>query len=218
MQKVIEKIHRKFDNAEEKILAEAKQIIATHKKKDLLKRLEDVGFSQAEPVKKAKEVRRSEQLVELIESYRVTFPTYKFITEEIVNKICEKYGLVFSFADNYIGDIPEKNLTEIEQFVKRNNIEVEKPVTYDVGNGIITFNISSFSFWGQRSDEFSEPHTKKFKIVAPEKDFETKNKVKKGYELIDDPIVLWPVKGGYIIVTKWGLEANDESLINETNN
>jgi regulator of replication initiation timing len=36
--------------------------------------------------------------------------------------------------------------------------------------------------------------------------------------LIDDPIVLQPVRGGCLIVDKWGPEASDPALVNEINN
>jgi hypothetical protein len=41
---------------------------------------------------------------------------------------------------------------------------------------------------------------------------------KDGYKLEYDPIVLQPVKGGYLVVTKWGLEASDEIVTNPTSN
>ncbi|ULT44109.1 hypothetical protein KRR40_12535 [Niabella defluvii] len=54
------------------------------------------------------------------------YPNYKFITREEVNRLCEKYGLIFGRADKYTGDIPEKNLLEIEAFYV-NNEDVAKP-------------------------------------------------------------------------------------------
>ena len=46
--------------------------------------------------------------------------------------------------------------------------------------------------------------------------------LKEGYKLekkfIPDPVVLQPVKGGYLILTAWGDEASDPIVINEINN
>lgn len=215
MQKTIQKIHRKFDTAGEKILAEAKKIIESYDGRDVSARLVDLGFSAAKPVSNSKDLHKSQQLVRLIEEYHIVYPNYKFITEDVVNKICEKYSLVFSFVDNYIGDIPEKNIKEIEYFVRQYDIQIDKPAKFS--DGMITFSLVSW-FSDPVGDEFREPTQKKFKIVAPEKDFNTQNKTRKGYELINDPIVLWPVKGGYLIISKWGLESQDESLVNEINN
>lgn len=59
------------------------------------------------------------------------------------------------------------------------------------------------------------------KICAPLKDMEIpKGKEIKGYKIQDipDPVVLQPVKGGYLIVTAWGDEASDELVVNEISN
>ena len=47
-------------------------------------------------------------------------------------------------------------------------------------------------------------------------------KLVEGYKLekkhIPDPVVLQPVKGGYLILTAWGDEASDPLVVNEINN
>lgn len=35
---------------------------------------------------------------------------------------------------------------------------------------------------------------------------------------IPDPVVLYPVREGYLIVTAWGDEASDPDVVNEVNN
>jgi hypothetical protein len=61
-----------------------------------------------------------------------------------------------------------------------------------------------------------------FKICASVKDFDTSNmRIEDGYRLeynLPDPIVLQPVNGGYLIVSKWGLEGEDAELTNEKMN
>lgn len=211
MQKTIQKIHRKFDTASEKILSEAKKLIAGKPEVSYSERLKGIGFIKSNGTANGKNFVRSRQLISLIQEYSIAYPNYKFITEEIVNKICEKYGLLFSVISNYIGDVPEKNLAEIETFVSTHKIIPEIKSS--------SWLLGSVTFWiNGEPDEFQEPTSREFKIVAPEKDFNLENKTRKGYELINDPIVLYPVKGGYMIVTKWGLEGNDESLINEKHN
>ncbi len=61
------------------------------------------------------------------------------------------------------------------------------------------------------------------KICAPIKDMDTTGmENSEGFKIIKisppDPIVLQPVKGGYLIVTAWGDEASDPDIINPVNN
>lgn len=64
----------------------------------------------------------------------------------------------------------------------------------------------------------------KFKICAPVKDMDISGlELTEGYKLtrkieIPDPVVLQPVKGGYLIVTAWGDEASDPLVVNENFN
>lgn len=54
-------------------------------------------------------------------------------------------------------------------------------------------------------------------ICAPIKDMDTKSMTLKDYKLIKnipDPVVLQPVPGGYLIVTAWGDESEDELVKN----
>jgi hypothetical protein len=60
-------------------------------------------------------------------------------------------------------------------------------------------------------------------ICAPVKDMDVSGlELKEGYKLekkhVPDPVVLQPVKGGYLILTAWGDEANDENVVNQTMN
>ena len=58
------------------------------------------------------------------------------------------------------------------------------------------------------------------KICAPIKDMDTSGLRVSGHKLqhIPDPVVLKPVIGGYLIVTAWGDEASDESVVNQDHN
>lgn len=63
----------------------------------------------------------------------------------------------------------------------------------------------------------------KLQICAPIKDMDISGlELKEGYKLenkhIPDPVVLQPVKGGYLILTAWGDEASDPIVQNEINN
>lgn len=227
----IEKIHSEFDSASEKLLKEAKAIIAKNNKADKGERLKALGFAKAAPVKQALENIIKKHLSEKIEYYQTYYPNNKFITEELVKQICKKYGLVFGNVNAYIGDMPEKNLQEAESFKLRNeDMEIDSPRYFEKRNSAsygdifipVEFKTPYYGIGGNHwfqsrpLDTVISYKRKPFMICAPEKDFDMREmQVLDGYKLKYDPIVLQPVDMGYLIVTKWGLEGDDESLVNE---
>ena len=60
------------------------------------------------------------------------------------------------------------------------------------------------------------------KICAPISDIDMSGLELKDYRTIEkhipDPVVLYPVKHGYLILTAWGKEAEDENVVNHINN
>ena len=229
---VIEKIHYEFDSASERLLKEAKEIIARNKDADKGERLKKIGFGSAAPVVQSEENKQKEKLANQIEYYQTWYPNNKFITESEVKRICEKYGLLFGESRQYKGDIPEKNLIEIENFKLRDEEKIKRTNYDDYQEHYFTtqrFGGLGQSILGaprQTQIEYNPPKeirtylsTPSFKICAPEKDFDTRYMtVVDGYKLQYDPIVMQPVKDGYLIVSKWGLEGQDENLINEKMN
>lgn len=118
-QATIEKIHAEFDSAQDRLLEQAKEIISGIDIDNKAERLEKLGFTGAEVVvkqsKKKEILVKNKSQAELIEYYKQTYPFQKFITESEMDRICEKYGLVYAPVSAYLKDVPEKNLTEIEQ-------------------------------------------------------------------------------------------------------
>lgn len=229
---VIAEIHNEFDTAGEKLLQEAKAIIA-ETDCDKGERLKSLGFSSAKPVQESNVAKMNKKLAETIEYYRQYYPHNKFITEAVVEAICKKYNLLCGQVSSYIGDVPEKNVREMESFklhkedmIRRSNIDDYHDMS--LRNRMRHSQMMSLGLLAQisqQSYDYSPPqkvtyyeYKEPFKICAPQTDFEMSYLRKDGYKLIPDPIVLQPVKGGYLIVTKWGLEASDESLVNETHN
>jgi hypothetical protein len=222
-EQIIAEIHSEFDSASEKLLQEAKDIII--KDNDKGDRLARLGFSSAKPVKENEDVRKAQRdsryVSERVSYFNQWYPHNKFITEEAVEKICGKYGLVCASANFYKGDVPEKNLVEMEQFVLRKEDEV-----IDLMSGFVeSFRSRLLGFHGEEFMSYASNEgrstRRSFKICAPEKDFDTSRLTKQGHKMelsIPDPIVLQPVKGGYLIVTKWGLEASDDLVKNEKSN
>lgn len=243
---VIAQIHNEFDSAGEKLLQEAKAIAEAPTNAEKGERLQRLGFNKslpAEQLQKDRQARaQSGYIINRISYFAQWYPNHKFITEEVVQQICKKYGLLCGPADRYKGDVPEKNIQEMEKFVLREEDKEKQSnglisgwvdmrefeLTWDMPSALIeSFDgrtqvirrsrpAASFS----TNAEFEKVNPG-FKICAPEKDFDTRGMIVDGYKLemhIPDPVVLQPVSGGYLIVTKWGLEASDELLVNEKEN
>ena len=248
---VIAEIHESFDTASEKLLKEAKEILAGSYDTEKGERLKAIGFVSAKKVVEAEKAisdkRKNKELASLIEYYQMYYPNNKFITEEKTKEICQKYGLLCADTKYYISDVPEKNLSEIEAFKLRDDdmekinynwYEIERTPNYS--DYVPCYNKKDGAIWGfkiyRRTPFFgmelyfehrSETETHEFrkenlKICASVKDFDTNNmRIEDGYKLeqnLPDPIVLQPVKGGYLVVSKWGLEGQDADLINEKSN
>lgn len=226
---LVEEIHDAFNTSSGKALAEANEILAniTISAKGSL--LNELGFtSTAEALRSQEAIREKqekEELSKIIKEYNQTYPLYKFITEENVKAICKKYGLVMGEISKYKGDVPEKNLLEIKSFNEwKNNIKAEHSLVY------LYFNHS----FGEpakirKSDPISYPaghfsthEVNTYSICAPIKDMivDSRTELKDGWKLqnIPDPVVLFPVYKGFLIVSAWGLEAEDSLVINEVNN
>lgn len=282
-------IHAEFYSAEEKLLQEAKAVLEDHagRKAQIADRISRLGFRSARPVKSSAEFasKRADaaDLAHHIEYYRERYPLNKFITEAEVQRICKKYGLLLGEAANYTGDIPEKNLENIERFVLRKK-DYHQSISYSTGDwrmpsslsgwhtfmttphtfmttpnaspgvgfdgmipAILTTGTGTVSqiYWESfkqigpgiagydpvKIDDYVQDKPKKktskvpklqkppFKICAPERDFHTSGYVvKEGYILVYDPVVLQPVKKGYLIVDAWGEEASDELVMNPVKN
>jgi hypothetical protein len=255
-EELIEEIHENFFTEVDRLLAEAKisRSLDTDKQDliDKCERLKNLGFTNTKEVKEAeKEIERlrklkqeneeKKTLIEAIEYFSTRYPQYKFITEESVLKICQKYNLVYGEISRYTGDVPEKNLKHIEQF----NVDV-KDECFIYERKFISFGqrertmekryitdkkyneINKRREESMHFDMYSHGINMKcpLEIAAPVKDFNMEGMEVKNYKLskieIPDPVVLKPVifrgQKHYLIVTAWGEEANDEIVVNQNFN
>lgn len=123
---IIKDIHLAFDSAEDALYQEALTIIQNCDQSNLDKadRLEKLGFVKSKTVIAARDTKQklveSQALAQLIAEYKITYPMCKFITEDELAKICDKYGLIFAPIANFTGDVPKKNLKDIESMPKLN--------------------------------------------------------------------------------------------------
>lgn len=117
IKEIIEKIHLEFNTAGENALAEAQSII--NGTDDLIEKadlLEKHGFKNSICVNKAKPVRMNKVIADLIVYYKQKYPFNKFISEEQVKHINEKYKLICAPVSNYTGFVPKEKLNQIHNF------------------------------------------------------------------------------------------------------
>lgn len=118
----VKAIHHAVDTAADNALAQARLIIASSKlgskEIQLAERLAKVGFINNPIIKvvrdKTQNLITSEIEANSILSYQISYPTLKFLSIDQLDQICKKYGLIYAPVSNFIGQIPEKNLFEIE--------------------------------------------------------------------------------------------------------
>lgn len=270
---VIKEIHDSFDNAQEELLKEAESIINSTSN-DLLidkaERLKKLGFTSSIVAKKGSEVRdkliQSKEDAELVAYYKQNYPLMKFLRESQLDEICGKYNLIYAPVKNYIKDVPEKNLRDIEnaQSLKENdevgnieklkihkdnsfvsgdidiyNLAVKKGIEVDYPESIFRISrpmLSELRYKGGPLPFSTRFSTMDFSlencdksglfIAAPKSHFNTSGLTKKGkfgfmnvtVKEVKDPIVFRYCRGGIQVITKWGLEASDEMLLNEIEN
>lgn len=192
---VVYEIHNEFLTSGDKLLAEAQEFLKTPPKvsQQKINRLKLLGFVETVDVKKPDEIRSiasiNQRLMEAITDFKVRYPNYKFITEGIVKKICDKYGLVNGKVNQFKGFVPEKNLSDIEFFFfthpelknsyfKRyawQEIEITKeefdrqskeniPTNFKMGYDPMSNNISVSSYVFMRPQNILQEH---FGIASP---------------------------------------------------
>ncbi len=282
-QTLIKKLHAEVDNAEDRLLKEADEVLekalegtqiqTLSSLKEKAERLEKIGFGSAEAVQEYNRVKdqeeeryfkilRAKERAELIKYYKQNYPFQKFITEEELDRLCVKYNLIHAPVANYIKQVPEKNLKEIENakqldekddggqlynyiyksgasakefksfcnklgglpFTKHQIDEIKNK--YGIGGHMedLIYHLSPKLIKKTILSDLEEIDRRGLFIAAPEGHFNLKGISKKskfGFfktTIKKDPIVFRYVKGGIQVLTKWGLEAQDELLTNEINN
>ena len=108
-------VHNECDQEAEILVKEAQSVIAKAQKKDniLVEKLKEMGFGNSTSIK---DNEKAMKLATDALRYKLLYPQNNFLTEEAIEKICKKYGLLFAKAEYFIGEIPEKNQIEIANF------------------------------------------------------------------------------------------------------
>lgn len=143
-QQIIEQIHNEFDTAPDRCLQQAIDIInktagekvqLESNLEDKANRLQRLGFVKNGLVDKLANINKrnqekdnviklQEEEAELIVYYKNNYPFLKFLPESELNRICDKYGLIYAPVGHYKMPVPDKNLEEIE------NAQPAKPEDY----------------------------------------------------------------------------------------
>lgn len=208
------------------------EVVEAEKEKDRLSSLESENNSK-------------NTLTEAINYFSFKYPFYKFITEESVKKICKKYNLVYSEVGRYIGTVPDANIEQMQNFKiqdtdKCYELSVIDDFRFTRSDRFFKRSYKSFvDFEKFKNERDSESHRLRstyssrfhfskcsLEICAPIKDFNTEGMEIKDFKLskieIPDPVVLQPVffkgKKHYLIVTAWGIEAEDDLVKNSNHN
>ncbi len=158
---IVKEIHNEFFTAGDEILSEATCLLKELEQKDLAKgkRLASLGFNKTREAVVAIETENklatTKEIAELVVYYQTNYPNNKFITEEQVGKICEKYGLVCGDTTMYKGFVPESKVGEIEKFKVKDSDKCIGILTGsragDVWNEYIGYVSSSdiIGFWNE---------------------------------------------------------------------
>jgi len=218
---LVEEIHQSFDSASEEALKEAQKIISTISLNEVALLKKELGFTRAAGVLEnegsLRKKQRLEEKIQMFSYYQQYYPQYKFIQEDAVKDLCIKYSLALGDASLYQGDIPMKNLLEIKNFDKNSIKEFDQVYiiwSHGYARAISNTEYNSMVATGQ----LLRMPQQSFHICAPASEMNMQGKIlANGYQIID-ALVLYPVRGGYIIVSKWGKEGEDPSLVNEKAN
>lgn len=200
---IIEEIHDRFYSEVDRILEDAKisKSLETDKQYlvDKCNRLKALGFKNSIDVKNGEiEIQRLEKiktenenkliLIEAIDYFSFTYPNYKFITDESIEKICNKYKLRFDYVDNFKGEVPETNLKHIEEFKIK---ESDRNGCFRIVAPTSDFS-NFYDFNSNKDDDIEDP-------------------------IVLCPVKFKSLKA-YLIVTAWGLESGDELVVNPRHN
>lgn len=174
---LIAEIHEAFDSAQDRLLLQAKEMLIqvpeVSRTEEVAYRLESLGFTQTPTAKKGKELKESREVAknqivktkeeaELINYYKSNYPFLKFLTEDELDRICDKYKLIHAPVGNYLQDVPEKNLREIENAQKLRDMDILE-VSYRFGHNHFTTkdDVSKFlSALGKKEPVFTEAELK----------------------------------------------------------
>lgn len=188
--------------------------------------LKDIGFTNSIATKIYAGIVDNK---DLISHYNDTYyGNSKFILEAQLERLCEKYDLYVRSTGHFMGDIPEKNVKDIMNFrVRLHDLGFDEYRLQDMMNKF-SYSDSQFTIHSRSLKHYGLTNFIQIAAIKslfhPDAFRETQDRIigvkeiEPKFEVDLDPIVLFKVKGGYLIITAWGDEANDELVFNQTLN
>lgn len=209
--------------------------------------LTSIGLSNSIATKMYMDISSNEQTIKEIQKMFYGTKT-KFLLRSQVERLLEKYNLFLRDPEFFLGDIPELNIKDLQNFkvpysfvksfIHRDNMRIldqmiesiPDSVSYVVKNSV-TY-IEDVKVGLQFILELSKTGIIKNKllIAAVEGLFSqeafsvskarilNKPEISPKFEVDLDPIIMLEIPQGYLIITAWGDEANDELVVNQNSN
>lgn len=226
---LVQKIHNDFYSCHDELF-NVQEYEIDPKLIQKAERLKNLGFTSAAPLieltKEEKEKSLNNQFLDLKQlayKFNCKYPFKKIISLSQIKELCKKYNLILGEIQYFKADIPEKNLVEIEKFMEtfdRYDLGMKKVITE------IIYSRHSPDSWEKYGYVPGE-----MQIVAPQTDFQSyyieSSRIEDGVVseinvvYPEDPIVVLPLRTSddkeaelFLIVTAWGIEAQDELVIN----
>jgi hypothetical protein len=176
-------------------IAESDVLVDSSNKGCILAKLGFSNVKGAVPVNK--------YVIEEAEYFKQHYPLQRYISNEQIQHLCRKYGLVYGDASQYKGSIPDKNINEIAAFKIREedaksilvyNHDIREQLSFDQVPLTICAPLDDMILrWDEKVDS-------------------------RGFIVKEDPIVIKPTRYGGLILSMWGPEASDPLVVNEINN
>ena len=128
---IVEEIHNSFDTAPVRIEANFNELlkslnITTETEiETIAKRQLAIGFTKTVQIKDYERLAgindrnvliksKTETNLKSFKYYQQKYPLNTILTIDELNNICQKYNLIYATVNNYIKDVPDSNLSEIE--------------------------------------------------------------------------------------------------------
>lgn len=142
--------------------------------------------------------------LEIRKEYDSVYAGHKFISNEVLGGLLKKFNLAYSGIASFTCDVPNINLKEIKAFLSKHPIVTKEE---RVGDGIFSIPPRDRPKLHRNPEtgELFMDVTNELLIVAPSTCFTTiiGGYTVDGKQIIKDPIVLYKVESGHIIVTSW---------------
>lgn len=149
-----------------------------------------------------------------LQQLQLMYPFRKFVMESDLEQLMKKWDMLMAPMERYIGEIPEKNLSELESYPWVED-DFKKRSTRNV-----MWSLGLVMSEEQLDNEIlglSPQHKPSYRIIAFPNQLNLQGLERKGrsYDYPKDPIIICELRHGICeIVTKWGPEANDPMLTN----